>query len=92
MVSAALAAPQYYYQPGNQYYYQPGYGYGHGYGYGNYQPQQAYRPQSLNTFRYAQNPLRSAALQSVAAPVQQYAPVQQTPTVRGSALDSLSGK
>ena len=76
LASAALAAPQYYYQPGNQYYYQPGYG--PGYGYGNYQPQQAYRPQSLNTFRYAQNPLRSAPLQS--------------PTVRGTGLDSLSGK
>ena len=78
MASATLAAPQYYYRPGNQYYYQPGYGYGQGYGYGNYQPQQAYRPQPLNTFRYAQNPLRSSALQS--------------PTVRGTGLDSLSGE
>merc|ERR1719331_3551508 len=66
LASTALAAPQYYYQPGNQYYYQPGYG--PGYGYGNYQPQQAYRPQPLNTFRYAQNPLRSAPLQSPTPP------------------------
>ena len=70
LASATLAAPQYYYQPG--------YGYRQGYGYGNYQPQQAYRPQPLNTFRYAQNPVRSAALPS--------------PTVRGTGLDSLSGK
>jgi len=103
LASAALAAPQYYYQPGSQYYYQPGYGYGHGYGYGNYQSQQAYRPQSLNTFRYAQNPLRSAALQ----PQQTYNPLThkvvplnplrssaalQSPTVRGSALASLSSQ
>jgi len=75
LASSALAAPQYYYNPGSQYYYRPGYG--PGYGYGNYQPQQAYQPQPLNTFRYAQNPLRSAPLQS--------------PTVRGTGLDALSG-
>jgi len=53
LASAAFAAPQYYYNPGQQYYYRQNYGQ---YGFGNnYNPQ----PQPLNNFRYGQNPLRN---------------------------------